>query len=334
MLSQAARNRVHRPPNSHRRDQRHKGWPLHRAFHLTSHHLLGFIRLHVPIVLRHLLQSCLATSHLCRIKGICIVLQDSQLEEGKGRRRVRVLPAFWRGGVRDQLKPLETSPQALLAAARAAARTPSLHHGSPAEQVLAAGSFPGTGAWPWKCSSWDRAKQSRRWPGLLPYHWLSTASARTGALAKPLLWCRAASSAASPPWHADALPGMQPHFLPQGREGVQILLTGVSAGTGTIGNSQIIFQGSCGLVQRHFLTEGLQTAHSFPSLPSLDPAASPHVSQVTQDRAPPYDQESPGSRTRSLSSATSRGWHKKLKVYPYYQKGNDPAGGYGACPRA
>lgn len=90
-----------------------------------------------------------------------------------------------------------------------------------------------------------------------------------------------------PPRHADALPGMQPRFLPQGREGVQILLTGVSAGTGTIGNSQVIFQGSHGLVQRHFLTEGLQTAHSFPSLPSPDPAASPHASQVTQDRASP-----------------------------------------------
>lgn len=97
VLAGAARNRAQWPPNSHSRDQRRKEWPLHRAFHLTSHHLLGFIWLHVSIVLHHLLQPCLATSHLRRIEGICVVLQDSQLEEGKGRRRVRILPAFLGG---------------------------------------------------------------------------------------------------------------------------------------------------------------------------------------------------------------------------------------------
>lgn len=64
------------------------------AFHLTSHHLLGFIRLHISVILHHLLQPCLATCHLCRIKGICVVLQDSQLEEGKSRKRVRAFSAF------------------------------------------------------------------------------------------------------------------------------------------------------------------------------------------------------------------------------------------------
>lgn len=72
---------MEQPPNSRSGDHRHKEQPSHTAFYLTSHHLLGFIRLHVPIVLCHLLQPCLATSHLRRVEGICVVLQDSQLEE-------------------------------------------------------------------------------------------------------------------------------------------------------------------------------------------------------------------------------------------------------------
>lgn len=75
-------------------DQRCAEWPLCDAFHLTSHHLLGFIRLHISVILHHLLQPCLATCHLCRIKGICVVLQDSQLEEGKNGKRVKALSAF------------------------------------------------------------------------------------------------------------------------------------------------------------------------------------------------------------------------------------------------
>lgn len=319
VLSQAARNRVQRPPNSHSRDLRHKEWPLHGAFHLTSHHLLGFIRLHVSIVLHHLLQPCLATSHLRRIEGICIVLQDSQLEEEKGRRRVRVLTAFLRW-VKDQLKRLETTPQALLAAARAAAGTPSLHHGSPAEQVLAAGGFPGTGAWPWKCSSlcpesWDRAKQSRRRPSLLPYHRLGAASARAGTPARPPPWCGAAGSAVPLPWHADALPACSHISSPEAEKGRRSY-----RGVSWHWHNWELAGYFPGLPQAHlktFLIKGLRTAYIFLFPPSQAPIASTHMSQVTEDRAPPCDQGSPGSRTRSFSSAMSRGRHKKPKVCPH-----------------
>lgn len=150
------------------------------------------------------------------------------------------------------MKPLETSPRALLAAARAAAGTPSPHHGRPAEQVLAAGSFPGTGARPWKRSSlcpesWDRAKQSRRRPGLLPYHQLSTASTHADAPARRPPRCRTAGSAVSPPWHTDALPACSHISSPEVKKGRRSQCR-VSAGTGTTGNSLVIFQGSCRLV--------------------------------------------------------------------------------------
>lgn len=85
VLPQAVRNRVQWPPNSQQQGPKPQRaqWPLHKAFHLTSHHLLGFVGLHISIVLRHLLQPCLATGHLCSIKGVCVVLQDSQLEKGR-----------------------------------------------------------------------------------------------------------------------------------------------------------------------------------------------------------------------------------------------------------
>lgn len=71
------------------KDQSCKEWPSCDTFHLTSHHLLGFIGLHISIILHHLLQPCLAACHLCCIKGICIVLQNSQLEQGKNRKGLR-----------------------------------------------------------------------------------------------------------------------------------------------------------------------------------------------------------------------------------------------------
>lgn len=91
------------PPDSHRRDQRCKAALAQSPPSLTSHHLLGFIWLHVPIVLHHLLQPCLATSHLRRVEGVRIVLQDSQLQEGKVAEGLGNPLPF--RGIMDQLKP-------------------------------------------------------------------------------------------------------------------------------------------------------------------------------------------------------------------------------------
>lgn len=87
--------KVQWPPNS--------GTRCVKSFHLTSHHLLGFIWLHISVIFHHLLQPCLATCHLCCIKGICIVLQDSQLEEGKNRKRVKALLSAFIGRWKAEL---------------------------------------------------------------------------------------------------------------------------------------------------------------------------------------------------------------------------------------
>lgn len=128
------------------RDQRYKVWPLRDAFHLTSHHLLGFIRLHISIILHHLLQPCLATCHLCRIKGICVVLQNSQLEEGKDRKWVKALSAFT-GRWKAEFTMSSSS------SSHSGHREPKPTSWQPYRALQAADSFPGTGTWLWKCSS-------------------------------------------------------------------------------------------------------------------------------------------------------------------------------------
>lgn len=194
------------------------------------------------------------------------------------------------------MKLPRSPPRAL----RAAAGTLRVHPGSAAEQVPAAGGFPGRGAPLWKRSSlcperWDGAKRSRRRPGLLPHHRQAPPSPRRAVLVPPTA-------------HRWAL-RTQPRLLARGGERGADPST---AGTGMTGNSLVIFRGSLWACLKTFLNKKAKNSLWLsPQTPQH-----PHVSQVTQHRAP-CDQESPGKRTRSLSSARPEGRHGKPKVCPH-----------------
>lgn len=51
----------------------------------TCHHLLGLIRFHVTIILScHFFRTGLSAASLLRIKGVCIVLEDNELQKKGG----------------------------------------------------------------------------------------------------------------------------------------------------------------------------------------------------------------------------------------------------------